>query len=164
MKIEIRSKLRGADEAQTWLSSLRSQGKTIVFTNGCFDLLHPGHAAYLAEARALGDVLVVGLNSDESVKRLKGEKRPLLSQDERAAMLSALQAVDGVVIFSEDTPTYIIGRLKPDIHVKAGDYSAEKLPETATVRSYGGRVVIVPFVDGFSTTGLIERIRQRYCS
>ncbi len=146
------------EQRETW----RSRGKRVVFTNGCFDLLHPGHIAYLTEAKALGDVLVVGLNSDASVRRLKGPKRPLLSQEERRTMLLALRMVDDVAIFDEDTPNALIAALKPDIHVKGGDYNVDDLPETAVVRAYGGEVKILKFLDGFSTSGIIERILKRY--
>lgn len=136
--------------------------KTIVFTNGCFDILHVGHVRYLEAARALGDCLVVGVNSDDSVRRLKGQRRPILPQHERAELLASLRCVDYVVIFPEDTPIDTIQILRPDIHVKGGDYQTDDLPETPYVQSYGGRVVCLPFVPGQSTTGLVERILEAY--
>jgi D-beta-D-heptose 7-phosphate kinase/D-beta-D-heptose 1-phosphate adenosyltransferase len=142
----------------------RHAGETVVFTNGCFDILHVGHVRALEAARALGDVLVVGVNSDASVRRLKGAKRPLVSQEERAEMIAALAPVSYATVFDEDTPVETLARLRPDVHVKSGDYRAEDLPETPVVRGYGGRVEIVPFVEGLSTTDIVERVRERYCS
>ncbi len=135
-------------------------GKRLVLTNGVFDLLHAGHVQYLAEARALGDLLIVGVNSDDSVRRLnKGPERPLNSAEDRVAVLEALRAVDGAVVFAEDTPIELIGRLKPEIHVKGGDYQKEQLPETEVVEAYGGQVVILPFLTGRSTTDLVRRMK-----
>jgi len=137
---------------------LRAEGKRVVFTNGCFDLLHVGHLRYLQGARALGDVLVVGVNGDASVRGLKGPDRPLNLEDERAELLAGLECVSYVTLFSEATPHATIEALRPDLHVKGGDYSAESLPETPLVRSYGGEVVIMPLVPGRSTTRLVERM------
>ncbi len=134
-------------------------GRTVVFTNGCFDILHAGHIRYLEDARALGDMLVLGVNSDSSTRRLKGPSRPIVPEDERAEAVAALRSVDYVTVFEEDTPVETIRILKPDIHVKGGDYRAGDLPETPVVESYGGKVVIVPFSRGLSTTSIIERIR-----
>lgn len=135
------------------------QGKTLVFTNGVFDILHAGHVTYLEQARALGDLLVVGLNSDDSVRRLgKGPERPINTLEDRATVISALRSVDAVLEFGEDTPERLISELRPDIHVKGGDYLADQLPETAIVRSYGGKVVILPFLDGRSTTRIIRKL------
>jgi len=141
------------------LIQLQKEGKRIVFTNGCFDLLHLGHATYLREAKALGDVLVVGVNSDASVQNNKGIKRPIVSENSRAGLVAALKPVDFVVLFEALTPIELIEYLKPDIHVKGGDYEADLLPETPIVRSYGGQVVILPFLKGYSTTSIIERCR-----
>lgn len=144
---------------------LRQQGKRVVFTNGCFDLLHVGHIRYLRQARALGDCLIVGLNSDGSMRQLKGPERPLVPQEERAEILAALSAVDHVVIFEELTAERLVSLLRPDIYVKGGDYQTgggKELPEERIVASYGGRVVILPLVPGRSTSSLIENIRQRY--
>ena len=134
-------------------------GRTVVFTNGCFDILHAGHVRYLEDARALGDILVVGVNSDSSTKRLKGPSRPIVPESERAEAVASLRAVDYVTIFDEDTPVETIRKLKPDVHVKGGDYRAEDLPETPVVTAGGGKVVIVLFSKGLSTTSIIDRIR-----
>lgn len=135
----------------------RAVGRKLVFTNGCFDLLHVGHVDLLERAKALGDVLIVGLNSDESVRRLKGDSRPVNNLQARAKVLLALQAVDAVVVFEEDTPVEILEIVRPDIHVKGGDYVADKLPEAETVRRHGGEIVILPLVEGFSSTGLLAK-------
>lgn len=136
----------------------RIQNKIIVSTNGCFDILHYGHISYLYKARSLGDVLICCLNSDTSVKRLKGEGRPVFSENIRAKQLAALECVDYVVIFEEHTPEKILSLIKPNIHVKGGDYDVNTLPEKAIVEGNGGKIVIIPLVQGFSTTGLIEKI------
>jgi D-beta-D-heptose 7-phosphate kinase/D-beta-D-heptose 1-phosphate adenosyltransferase len=140
----------------------RQQGKQIVFTNGCFDLLHVGHVKYLQKARSLGDLLVLGLNSDESIRRLKGPKRPLIAEEERAHLLAALKCIDYLVIFAEDTPLDLISCLRPDILVKGGDYTPETVVGRELVESYGGRVELISFVDGKSTTNIIEKILQQY--
>jgi len=142
------------------LAAKKLTGNKIVFTNGCFDLLHPGHIRYLADARDLGDYLVVGLNSDESLKRLKGENRPILNEKVRAEMLAALHVVDAVVLFSEDTPQELISYLKPDILVKGGDYTPATVVGAEVVTQNGGRVAIIPFEPGFSTTDLIAKIKN----
>ena len=142
---------------------LRQQGKRIVFTNGCFDLLHLGHVDYLFRARALGDVLIVGINTDDSVRRLKGPQRPLRSQQERAALVAALKPVDFVTLFAEDTPAQLIAELRPHVLVKGGDYTPEQIIGAEMVRSWGGEVVVLPYVQGYSTTGLLEQICARYC-
>lgn len=138
---------------------LKSQNKKVVFTNGCFDILHVGHLRYLNEAKKQGDVLIIGVNSDASVKRLKGESRPINNQFDRAEMLGGLKAVDYTVIFEEDTPEELIATLKPSIHVKGGDYKKEDLPETKIVESYGGEVRILSFVEGKSTTNIVKKIQ-----
>jgi len=142
------------------LASARSRGMKVVFTNGCFDILHAGHVAYLARARALGDCLVVGLNSDASVKRIKGPERPVNGQDARAAVLGALACVDHVVLFEEDTPLAVIERIRPDVLVKGGDWEVGNIVGADVVKSAGGTVISIPFEDGYSTTGIIERIRR----
>ncbi len=142
----------------------RHAGCVVVWTNGCFDLLHIGHIQSLAAARNFGDVLVVGLHSDASVRRLKGPQRPIILAEERALILAALECVDAVVIFDEDTPEQAIMRLKPDIHVKGADYappSGKPIPEAALVQSYGGQIRFVPLVDAHSTSSLIEKIQGR---
>jgi D-beta-D-heptose 7-phosphate kinase/D-beta-D-heptose 1-phosphate adenosyltransferase len=149
-------------DLQPVLTELRQQGKRIVFTNGCFDLLHPGHIYTLVQARTLGDVLVVGLNSDESVRRLKGQKRPILNQTERAAILAALEAVDYVTIFADDTPRALILQLRPEVLVKGGDWSAEAVVGKEEVKAWGGEVVLIPYQEGNSTTNIIERVLAAY--
>ena len=157
------SKLYSISDAISRLEEWRADGQAIVFTNGCFDLLHPGHLSYLSDAKSLGSRLVIGLNSDDSVRRLKGDKRPIVPQFDRSAMLSALEVVDMVVIFEDATPINLISSLKPHIHVKGGDYVASELPEYPIVTSYGGEVKILSFIDGHSTSGLIDRILSLYC-
>lgn len=132
----------------------------VVFTNGCFDLLHRGHTDYLAAARALGDLLIVGLNTDASVRRLKGEGRPVTPQEDRARVLAALECVDAVTLFDEDTPLDLIIALAPDVLVKGGDYRADDIVGAEVVRAGGGRVVVLPFSAGRSTSDLIRRIRE----
>jgi D-beta-D-heptose 7-phosphate kinase/D-beta-D-heptose 1-phosphate adenosyltransferase len=144
------------------LAGLRDQGKRIVFTNGCFDLLHPGHIYTLTQAKALGDVLVVGMNSDSSVKRLKGEQRPILNEAERAVLLGALEVVDYVTIFDEDTPLELIRLVQPHILVKGGDWSPEAVVGRELVEEKEGKVVVIPYQPGFSTTDIIERILTVY--
>jgi rfaE bifunctional protein nucleotidyltransferase chain/domain len=131
-----------------------------VFTNGCFDLLHRGHLSYLEQARALGDVLVVGVNSDSSVRGRKGPGRPVVPADDRAALVAGLACVDHVVVFGEPTPERLIRALRPDVYAKGGDYRADELPERALVEGYGGRVVIVGLVPGRSTSALVSAITQ----
>jgi D-beta-D-heptose 7-phosphate kinase/D-beta-D-heptose 1-phosphate adenosyltransferase len=131
----------------------------VVFTNGCFDLLHPGHVEYLHEASLLGDVLVVGVNTDASVRRLKGTGRPLVDERSRAFVLAGLGSVDAVTLFDEDTPRELIAALLPDVLVKGGDYDAREVVGREEVEGAGGRVQIIPFLDGYSTTALVERIR-----
>ena len=135
-------------------------GKTVVFTNGCFDILHSGHIQYLEQARELGDCLIIGLNSDASVKLLKGECRPINSEEDRATVLAALRCVDAVVIFEDETPIPLIQSLVPDIHVKGGDYTKDSLPEYDVVTAYDGQVIILPFLDGKSTSTTISKIQN----
>lgn len=144
------------------VAELKAEGRRVVFTNGCFDLLHIGHARYLQQARALGDFLVVGVNDDDSVRRLKGPNRPLVPAAERAEMLASLESVGAVVLFPHDTPVELIGVVRPDVHVKGGDYRKEQLSEAATVEALGGEVRIVPLVAGRSTTEMVLRIVERY--
>ncbi len=133
--------------------------KPIVFTNGCFDILHLGHLTYLSEARELGNFLWIGVNSDLSVKALKGENRPINSEQDRSIMLASLLFVDAITIFSDATPIPLLELIKPDIHVKGGDYIAEEMPEYKTIISYGGIVKILPFVAGKSSTNIINKIK-----
>lgn len=156
------SKIKNLDVMSTVAGEAKARGKRIVFTNGCFDLIHFGHVKYLQKARSLGDLLVLGLNSDASVRRLKGDKRPLIHQDERAHLLAALDCVDYVVIFDEDTPLALIENIRPDILVKGGDYTREGVVGHSQVESWGGRVELVEFLDGRSTSGIIEKIVERY--
>ena len=139
---------------------MRREGKRVVFTNGCFDLLHAGHVRYLAEARALGDALIVGLNSDRSVRALKGEGRPILNANERAEVIAALEAVDYVVVFEEDTPREVIARLLPDVLVKGGDWPLDRIVGRQEVEAAGGKVVSLSYIEGSSTTDIIERIKK----
>ena len=155
------NRILGREEAATLIESLKAQGKKVVFTNGCFDILHVGHLRYLEQAREQGDLLVVGVNSDASVKRLKGPTRPINSELDRAEMLAGLKAVDYTVIFTEDTPVEIIDELKPSIHVKGGDYKKEDLPETEVVERNGGEVRILMLVDGKSTTSVVNKILEK---
>ncbi|MEN9795932.1 MAG: hypothetical protein RLZZ150_909, partial [Bacteroidota bacterium] len=134
-------------------------GKRIVFTNGVFDILHAGHVTYLEKARALGDVLVVGLNTDASVRRLKGPERPINSEDDRACVIAALRAVDHVILFGDDTPIDVITALLPDVLVKGGDYTRDTIVGADEVESHGGTVCTIPLVDGRSTTAIINRAR-----
>ena len=142
------------------LNDLRAAGQRIVMTNGCFDLIHPGHVRYLQQAKALGDVLVVAVNDDDSVRRLKGESRPVNTLDDRMAVLGALGTVDFVVSFSEDTPARLIEALAPDVLVKGGDYAVEQIAGHESVLARGGDVRVLGFVDGHSTSGLIERLND----
>jgi rfaE bifunctional protein nucleotidyltransferase chain/domain len=154
------SKLCARQEAVARVNALRQMGP-VVFTNGVFDVLHRGHATYLAQARSLGASLVVALNSDASAKRLgKGPDRPLNNESDRAALMAALGSVSLVTWFDEDTPLSLITELRPDILVKGGDYDMAKLAETQVVLAYGGKALAIPFVDGYSTTALVKKIKQ----
>ena len=144
--------------AAQFCEELRQQGKRIVFTNGCFDIIHAGHVRYLTKAKSFGDVLIVGLNTDESVRKLKGASRPINTQDDRAEVLLGLKAVDHVIYFGEVTAENLIAEVKPAVYVKGGDYTLETLPEAAIVQSYGGRVELVNLVAGRSTSNVIEKI------
>jgi rfaE bifunctional protein nucleotidyltransferase chain/domain len=150
----------GRQEMATLAAELKKDGQVIVFTNGCFDILHAGHVRYLQAARQLGDCLVVGLNSDASVRRLKGPERPVNPAADRAEVISGLTAVDYVVIFGEATAEALVEEIRPDIYVKGGDYTAQQLPEAKLVAAYGGKTVIIPEVPGRSTTNLIRKISQ----
>lgn len=149
-------------ELKAELDRLKQAGKRIAFTNGCFDILHAGHVTYLQAAKAAGDVLVLALNSDSSVRAIKGEKRPLVPEDQRAQVVAALVSVDYVTIFTEDTPLELIRYLKPDILVKGGDWTEEQLAGGDDVKSWGGKVLLIPVVPGVSTTNIVEKIRAAY--
>ena len=140
---------------------LRKGGKKVVFTNGCFDILHAGHVTYLEKARSFGDCLVLGLNTDASVRANKGPSRPLNSEQDRAKVVGALRAVDYVVLFGEQTAETLIAKVKPDVYVKGGDYTLDTLPEASIVQSYGGHVEFVQMVAGRSTTRIIDKISQQ---
>lgn len=142
------------------VTSLKAKGKKIVFTNGCFDILHVGHVRYLKEAKALGDILILGLNSDSSVKSLKGSNRPINNESDRAEVLSSLKAIDYVVIFDEKTAENIVGEVKPDIYAKGGDYSIDTLPEAKIVAEHGGKTVLLQLVDGKSSTNIINKCKE----
>lgn len=145
-------------EINRTVSLLRKKGKTLVTTNGCFDLLHAGHIKYLADAASLGDLLVVGINSDASVSRLKGPERPIQNEIDRALLIWSLKMVDYTFIFPENDPIAFLEVLKPDIHVKGGDYTPDQLPEKSIVEKHGGKIVIVPFTTGLSTTSIVKKI------
>ena len=151
-------KIMHRDRAADWRRGVRGR---VAFTNGVFDLLHPGHVDVLLGARRTADALVVGVNSDESVRRLKGPDRPIRSAPERCYVLAALEMVDAVVVFGEDTPASLIGALHPDVLVKGGDYAEESIVGAREVRAWGGTVVVVPLTPGHSTTATIERLRDR---
>jgi rfaE bifunctional protein nucleotidyltransferase chain/domain len=159
--IDTMGQVMGRDALIEERKRLRREGKRVVFTNGCFDLLHAGHVRYLREARSLGDLLVVALNSDASVRLLKGEGRPILNQDERAEIMAALQVVDYVTIFDEATPRELIARLLPDVLVKGGDWAIEAIVGGEEVEAAGGRVLSLPYLQGSSTSEIVERIRKR---
>ena len=151
-----------ADTAERWREEQRALGRRVVFTNGCFDVLHSGHVSYLAWARSQGDALIVGLNTDESVRKLKGERRPIVPFEDRATLLTALRSVDAVVGFGERTPEAIIDRLKPDVFVKSAQYREDELPERTVVRQHGGVIMLAPHLAGHSTTDVIAEIISRY--
>lgn len=157
-----RTKLTTAEALAPILRDAQPAGRVVVFTNGCFDLLHPGHIQLLQAAKRLGDLLIVGLNTDASVRRLKGNGRPILAEHERAHMLVALDCVDYVVLFDEDTPIPLLDRLRPDVLVKGTDYRLDQVVGRELVESYGGRVELVPIVQGLSTTGIVDRVLRNY--
>ena len=153
------SRISSAGEAAAFADRVRAAGGTVVFTNGVFDLIHPGHIRYLREARALGDALIVAVNSDRSVRAIKGPARPINPEGERAELLSALEPVDAVVIFDEDTPHEIVTRIQPDILVKGADWGPNEIVGRDVVEQRGGRVVRIELAPGFSTSALLERVR-----
>ncbi len=150
-------------EMNTIREQLREEGKRLVFTNGVFDILHRGHCDYLRDARAQGDAMIVGLNSDASVRRLKGELKPIVAQDDRAAVLGALASVDYIVIFDEDTPHHIISALLPDVLIKGGDYALDEIVGRTEVEAAGGQVLTIPLTQGRSSTNILSTIIERYC-
>jgi rfaE bifunctional protein nucleotidyltransferase chain/domain len=154
--------LLDVDGAVQWRESLRARGRAVVFTNGCFDLLHAGHVRYLCWARAQGDALIVGLNTDDSVRRIKGRSRPIVPFADRAELLLALRSVDAVVGFAELTPEVLLDRLRPDVHVKSDQYNEDELPERNVVLAAGGRIALAPHASGKSSTELVARILNAY--
>ncbi len=152
-------KLVKEDEINALIKKLRSENKTIVFTNGCFDILHAGHVRYLKESKSKGDVLIVGLNSDSSIKKIKGESRPINNEQDRTEVLSALENVNYIIVFNETTPVKLLDKIKPDIYTKGADYTIETLPEADTVIKNGGRVEFIKLVEGKSTTKIIDKIK-----
>ncbi|MBM3252714.1 MAG: D-glycero-beta-D-manno-heptose 1-phosphate adenylyltransferase [Candidatus Omnitrophica bacterium] len=142
------------------VATLRRENKKIVFTNGCFDIIHPGHIRSLEEAKRYADILIVGINSDSSIKRIKDDSRPIFNQNERAEILSSLRVVDYVVIFYENTPRDLIKMIRPDFLAKGGDWSIDKIVGGEFVNSYGGKVISLPYLKGYSTTGILNRINK----
>ncbi|MHB8482477.1 MAG: D-glycero-beta-D-manno-heptose 1-phosphate adenylyltransferase [Nitrospiria bacterium] len=155
-------KIKSDIELSKICADLKKGGKTIVFTNGCFDLLHPGHLHYLLQARQLGDFLIIGINSDASVRKIKGERRPLSPQPDRLEMIAGLECVDYATTFEEPDPYRLISLLKPDVLVKGGDWEVDQIIGKELVEKEGGKVVSIPFTPGYSTTRLIEKIVARY--
>lgn len=160
--MNFREKIISWDKLAAWRAAMRSSGKQLVVTNGCFDLLHLGHVTYLENARNQGDALMIGLNSDASVRQLKGPARPVVPEQDRAGVLAALGSVDGVCIFEDLRATRFLDVVQPDIYVKGGDYTVDQLPreECDVVRSHGGRIVIIPFLPGRSTSSLLDKIAR----
>lgn len=153
-------KLKNLDEIAQIAARARKNGQSVVFTNGCFDILHRGHVHILREARASGDILIVGINSDRSVKSIKGASRPILPETDRIELIGAMEMVDYVVLFDEPDPYRLIAAIKPSVLVKGGDWSADKIVGADVVAEHGGRVTVIPYLQGFSTTEIIERIRN----
>jgi D-glycero-beta-D-manno-heptose 1-phosphate adenylyltransferase len=160
--VSFREKIIPWEKLPAWRAAMRAKGKRLVVTNGCFDLLHVGHVTYLETARQQGDALLLGLNGDEGVRQLKGPDRPVNLEADRAAVIAALESVDGVCIFEEPTATRFLAAAQPDVYVKGGDYTLETLnqEERGTVERAGGRIVIIPFVPGKSTTALLKKIAR----
>jgi rfaE bifunctional protein nucleotidyltransferase chain/domain len=157
----IQEKILSGDRLDRWLAVSRFKGRKIVFTNGCFDVLHRGHITYLAKAAALGNALVIGLNTDASVKRLKGPSRPLQDEETRALILASLGFVTAVVLFGEDTPYDLIKKVQPDVLVKGGEYKIEDIVGYDVVKGKGGTVLTIDMVEGFSSTGIIQKMKGR---
>jgi len=160
--MNFRSKIIALEKLSEWRKTFRASGKKLVVTNGCFDILHLGHVTYLEKARNFGDALLIGVNSDDATRQLKGAGRPVNSETDRASVLAALQSVDGVCIFTDTAATKFLAAAQPDIYVKGGDYTLETLnqDERRAVESAGGKIVLVPFVPGKSTTSLLEKISR----
>jgi rfaE bifunctional protein nucleotidyltransferase chain/domain len=158
--ITVPAKYKSVDELSAMSAQARKAGRVVVFTNGCFDLVHRGHIHLLRQAKALGDILIVGLNSDVSVKTIKGPDRPIMPEADRIELIAALEMVDYVVVYSEPDPYHIIAAIKPNVLVKGGDWSADEIVGADVVEQNGGRVAVVPYLPEFSTTQIIERIRK----
>ena len=157
---KINSKIFSFDDLKNQVNAWKQAGEEVVFTNGCFDIIHRGHIEVLAQTADLGDRLIIGLNSDSSIQKLKGEDRPIIEEQSRAILLASLEFVDAVVIFSEDTPINLISTLLPDVLAKGGDYEIEAIVGHEIVQNNGGEVILVPFVDGFSSTTIIDKIKK----
>jgi D-glycero-beta-D-manno-heptose 1-phosphate adenylyltransferase len=157
---QIQHKIYTIDDLSRLVNQWKMLSKKVVFTNGCFDIVHRGHNTYLLQAAELGNRLVVAVNSDDSVRRLKGDGRPVVDQDSRAMNLAMQTFIDAVIIFDEDTPQQLIERLRPDVLVKGGDYTIDTIVGAQTVIGYGGQVEIIPFVEGYSTTAIIDRLKH----
>ena len=160
----LKAKLKALEIIKNEIQALQQQGKKIVFTNGCFDILHAGHVDIFQQARNLGDVLVVAVNSDISIKKIKGEKRPVVPEIQRMQVLAALEAIDYVVIFDEENPLKTIKEIQPDILVKGGDWPVETIVGREIVEKKGGKVISIPLMEGISTTNIIEEVKKRFCS
>ena len=160
--MNFRGKIIAWDELPAWRAAMRASGKKLVVTNGCFDILHPGHVTYLESARNFGDALLVGINGDSSARELKGAGRPVNTENDRTSVIAALESVNGVCIFTEKTATRFLAAAQPDIYVKGGDYTLETLnqEERRAVEQVGGKIAIIPLVPGKSTTGLLEKIQR----
>jgi D-beta-D-heptose 7-phosphate kinase/D-beta-D-heptose 1-phosphate adenosyltransferase len=161
VRLEASGRVLSRTDAAAFAQRLRDAGRTVVFTNGVFDLIHPGHVRYLREARSLGDALIVGVNADESVRRNKGESRPVTREDERAELIAALVCVDAVSVFGEDTPAELIRAIQPDVLVKGADWAADQIVGRDTVEARGGKVVRIAVEEGYSTSALLNKIRAR---
>lgn len=161
---ELTSKIKTLETIQGPVNTLKTQGKKIVFTNGCFDILHAGHVDIFQQARNLGDILVVGVNSDTSIKKIKGDSRPVVPQNQRLRVLAALESVDYVIAFDEDTPYRLIAAVAPDILVKGGDWPVKDIIGRDIVEKRGGKVLSIPLMAGISTTRIIEKIQEKFCS
>ena len=159
--MNFRDKILTADTLPAWREALRKEGRALAVTNGCFDILHVGHVSYLISARNLGDALMVGLNSDRSINGLKGPYRPVIPEQDRARILAALEAVDVVCLFDEENPVRLIRQVMPDVLVKGGDYLPEKIVGYEEVTMNGGTVEVIPLLEGYSTTGLIQKIKEQ---
>ena len=157
---KINSKIFSLDNLKNQVNAWKQAGKKIVFTNGCFDIIHRGHIEVLAQTAYLGDRLIIGLNSDSSIQKLKGEDRPIMTENSRAILLAALSFVDAVILFPEDTPINLISTLLPEILAKGGDYEIETIVGQEIVQNNGGKVILVPFVEGFSSTTIIDKIKK----